>query len=422
MNRVVVTGLGVVAPNGVNLAQFDNAMRQGISGISHIPILQHWNMGSHVAAYPSAFNPQVLQPYLSAGVLKNLRSTGLQYAVAAAAEAWLHAGLSISKTQYLPQAGCIFGSSIADINHILYGIQELEAARGLQIGMRQIEQLMASGSAAYISGMLGLGGRVSSNSSACCTGTESIILAYEQIKLGNATTMLAGSTEASSPHMWALFDAMRVCNRNHNHAPAQASRPMQTDSGGFVAGSGAAALVLENYDTAQQRGATIYAEITGTALNSGGQRNGGSITAPSITGVIACIQKAIKQAGITPQQIDLISGHLTGTFADALEVQNWATALSLSPHQFPYINTPKGLIGHCISAAGSIETVAAILQLHHGYIHANANCTALQPAIHNIVSECSIVTSTLTQPVKCIIKANFGFGDVNSCLVLQQPN
>lgn len=420
MHRVVVTGMGVVAPNGITITDFNTALQQGISGLHHIPQLQEWAMGCQVAAYPKAYNREVLYPYLSAGVLKSLRSSCIAYALTAALEAWNQAGLPISKEQYLPHVGCIMGNSACDVDHMRYAIQECEELRGNQFGVRHIEQLMASGGSAYIGGVLGLGNRVTSNSSACSTGTESIIMAYEHIKLGNATMMVAGSSEASSPYMWSIFDAMRVCNRNHNHEPTKASRPMSIDSAGFIAGSGAAALVLETYDSAISRGATILAEITAGTINSGGQRNGGTMTAPSATSVVHCIRNTVQQAGIQPHNIDLICGHLTGTFADKLEIANWATALQLSPIHMPYINSAKGLIGHCISAAGSIECVAALLQLQHNYIHANANLTALQPEITAHVAPEKIPTSTLTKQLNTVIKANFGFGDVNSCIIFKK--
>jgi 3-oxoacyl-(acyl-carrier-protein) synthase len=420
MNRVVVTGMGVVAPNGINIPEFTNAIKKGISGLRHIPQLEEWNMGCHIAGYPANFDVTILRKYLSAGVLKSLRSKSIQYALAAAIEAWTNAGLEIDHTTLREDTGCIFGNSVCDVDHMSYAIHEVENKRGQQIGVRHIEQLMGSGSAAYIAGVLGLGNIVTANSSACSTGTESIIMAYEQIKLGNATCMVAGSSEASSPYMWSIFDAMRVCNRNHNNNPPQASRPMHIDSAGFIPGSGAAALILENYDTAIKRGATIYAEIIGTSINSGGQRNGGTMTAPSAEGVIKCIQNAITKAKINTNEIDLICGHLTGTFADKLEIANWVAALERKEKKFPFINSLKSLIGHCISAAGSIECVAAILQMHHNFIQPNINLDTIQPEILSLIDESSIVRAPKNVAINTVIKANFGFGDVNSCIVFKK--
>ncbi len=420
MNRVVITGLGVVAPNGINIPAFTKSLQNGTSGLHHIPQMQEWNMGCQVAGYPKDFDVTILSKYLSAGVLKSMRSTSVQYGLAAAIEAWQDAGLTIDATILHEDTGCIFGNSVCDVDHMNYAIKEVENMRGQQIGVRHIEQLMSSGSAAYIAGVLGLGNIVTANSSACSTGTESVIMAYEQIKLGNANRMVAGSCEASSPYIWSVFDAMRVCNRNHNDNPTAASRPMNIDSAGFITSSGGAALVLENYDTAIQRGASIYAEIIGSSINSGGQRNGGTMTAPSSYGVIKCIQAALAKANINAIEIDLICGHLTGTFADKLEVANWVNALQLKEKNFPFINSIKSLIGHCISAAGSIECVAAILQMHHNFIQPNINIDTIQPEILNLIDENCVVKELKNVPLNTVIKANFGFGDVNSCIVFKK--
>jgi 3-oxoacyl-(acyl-carrier-protein) synthase len=281
---------------------------------------------------------------------------------------------------------------------------------------------MTSGSSAYIGGLLGLGNQVSANSSACSTGTEAVVLAYEKIRSGNAKRMIAGSCEASSPYVWGVFDAMRVLNRNHNDNPTAASRPMSIDSAGFVPGSGAGALILEDLETAVNRNATIYAEVLSGFVNSGGQRSGGSMTAPSSAGVQECIETTINKSGIHPDEIDLICGHLTGTGADKMEISNWAAALKRSGNNFPYINTLKSLTGHCISATGSIECVAAILQMHHNFIQPNLNCENIQPGILDIISEDCIVRQPVNHTINTVIKANFGFGDVNSCVIFKKYN
>ncbi len=420
MKRVVVTGMGVVAPNGVNVAEFNNALLQGTSGLHHIPQMEAWGMGCQVAGYPANFNESILKNYITPGTHKSLRSSNVQYALAATIEAWHNAELTINNNTVDVHTGCVYGSGICDVDHLRYAINMVESDKGLQLGARHIEQLMASGCSGYIGGLLGLGNMVTANSSACSTGTEAIVMAYQHIKYGNATRMVAGSSEASSPYMWSVFDAMRVLNRNHNNQPAQASRPMNSDSAGFIPGSGAATLILEELETALARNAPIIAEIKSGTINSGGQRNGGTMTAPSAIGVIDCITNTLQQAAILPHQIDLICGHLTGTFADKLEIQNWATALQLKGNEFPKINTLKSLTGHCISAAGAIECVAALLQLQHGYIHANYNCATLQPDITNTIASSCIPLQVQQHTINTIIKANFGFGDVNSCIIFNK--
>lgn len=420
MNRVVITGLGVVAPNGVGIDRFTHSIQNGISGLRFFQHLKEANMGCCVAGVPQNFDDKILSNYLSAGAYKSLRSTTVKYALASAIEAWNNAGLTINENYVDADAGCIFGSCACDADHMRYAIGMYEKLELQKLGTRHIEQLMTSGPASFIGGLFGLGNQVAANSSACSTGTEAIIMAFEKIRSGSARRMVAGSCEASSQYIWAVFDAMRVLNRNHNHDPEAASRPMSIDSAGFIPGSGAGALILEDLETAQQRNAFIYAEVLSGFVNSGGQRNGGSMTAPSSKGVQTCIETTIKRAGIHPHEIDLVCGHLTGTIADKMEIANWAAALERYGIDFPCINTLKSLTGHCISATGSIECVAAILQMHFGFVQPNINCETVQPGILDIISENCIVKQSLQKNINIVIKANFGFGDVNSCVIFKK--
>ena len=240
---------------------------------------------------------------------------------------------------------------------------------------------MNSGVSAYLGGKLGLGNQVTTNSSACTTGTESILMAYERIKLGHAKRMLAGSTSDSGPYIWGGFDAMKVCTFKHNDSPERGSRPMSATASGFVPGSGAGAFVLEDLESALKRGARIYAEVLGGNVNSGGQRGLGTMTAPNPVAVQKCITDAMANAGITSNDIDVINGHLTATSKDALEIQNWSQALNRKGNDFPYINSLKSMVGHCLSASGSVESVASIMQVYHGFVFPNINCKDLNPEI-----------------------------------------
>ena len=194
---------------------------------------------------------------------------------------------------------------------------------------------------------------------------------------------------------------------------------MSASAAGFVPGSGAGALVLESLDNALKRGAKIYAEVLGGAINSGGQRGDGSMTAPNSEAVQRCITQAVKDAQIDLHEIDVINGHLTATTKDALEVQNWATALNCNGVNFPYINSFKGIFGHCLAAAGSIESVASILQFKEGIIFGNINCEDLNPEIEAIVHHSKIPNKSIAYQPTIIAKASFGFGDVNACAIFK---
>ena len=280
---------------------------------------------------------------------------------------------------------------------------------------------MISGSSSRLGGLLALGNYNFANSNACSTGTDAIIHGYERIKLRKAKRMLVGGTDGYSPYYWSFFDNMRITAPNFNEYPKAASRPMDTKASGFVPAAGAGALLLEELESAKRRKAIIYAEIIGGHQNSGGQRNGGSMTAPNSTGVKNCIKGALDDARISGDNIDCISGHLTSTKADQMEIKNWTKALNRLGNEFPYINSIKSMIGHCLGASGAIETIAAVLEIYHGFIHPNINCDEIQPQINSLINKDRIPTTVIKNcQVNYIAKASFGFGDVNSCLILKK--
>ena len=419
-NRVVITGLGVVAPNGVGLTPFLEAIRQGHSGIAHDPILEQLQFSCQIAGKPE-LSPALIADYFSELELKNFNSSGILYGVIAAMDAWKDAGLSIAAAEEPDwDSGTIFGTGTSGVDKFREAVYKIDELQARKLGSTVVGQTMASGISAYIGGKLGLGNQVSTNSSACTTGTESILMAYERIKSGQATRMLAGSTSDSGPYIWGGFDAMRVCTFKHNQSPEQGSRPMSASASGFVPGSGAGALVLESLESALSRRVRIYAEVLGGNLNSGGQRGTGTMTAPNALAVQRCISTAVRDSGIEAQDIDLINGHLTATSKDALEVENWSIALQRSGKDFPYINSLKSMVGHCLSAAGSIESVAAILQLHHGFIAPNLNCEDLHPGITAMIDSSKIPQQVVAKNIGIIAKASFGFGDVNACIILKK--
>src|SRR5262249_25533415 len=166
--------------------------------------------------------------------------------------------------------------------------------------------------------------------------------------------------------------------------PPKASRPLSASAGGFVPAAGGGVLMLENLESAQGRGARIHAEVLGGWANSGGQRNGGTITASNPEGVQRCIRQTLAAANVKGSDIDYINGHLTGTMGDPKEIANLMAALDLKPDTFPLINSTKSLIGHGLGASGSMECVATVLQLRDGYVHASINCEDLHSQVRDI--------------------------------------
>ena len=418
--RVVVTGLGVVSPNAHGKEDFTSAMREGRSGIRFLEQLKDLNFSCQVGGVPVGIIEQKGKYFTETECLAMNES--MIYSGVAAIDAFRDAGLRIPARDedfVYEDTGAIIGTGIGGLDTFADRVFPL-VSRGdvRRLGSTIVEQVMASSVAARLGGILALGNQVSTNSSACSTGTEAVILGANRIKSGLAKRMLVGGAEGSSPYIWAGFDSLRVLCRKFNDEPERASRPMSQSAGGFVAGSGAGVLVLEDLDVARTRGARIYAEVLGSAINSGGMRFGGSMTAPSARGVRSCIRSAVLEAGITPREIDYINGHLTATIADPFEVENWAAALEVEPRFFPRINSTKSLIGHALGAAGAIECVATILQLDQGFVHGSKNCEDLHPRLD--VFDGSIVRETFSCDLNVVAKSSFGFGDVNSCIIFKK--
>jgi len=420
MNRVVITGLGVVAPNGVGIPDFTKAIKNGDSGIQFYQELEDMKFSCCIGGIPSV-SEELKQQYFTPLQLQNFNSSGILYGCIAGIDAWKDAGFSVDTNSELDfDSGTVFGTGTSGVEKFREAIYKLDAKKVKRLGSTVVVQTMASGISAYLGGMLGLGNQVTTNSSACSTGTEAILMGFDRIKSGKAKRMLVGSCSDHGAYLWGGFDAMRVMTYKHNDSPQKGSRPMSATASGFVPGGGAGGLVLESLESALERKATIYAEVLGGAINSGGQRNGGTMTAPNSVAVKRCITDAIKNSGIKASEIDAINGHLTATIKDTVEIENWATALQRKGTDFPYINSIKSMIGHCLAAAGSIESVATVLQMKEGFIFPNTNCEDVHPEIANIIDEEKIPKQLIHKELKLVAKASFGFGDVNACVIFKR--
>lgn len=417
--RVVITGLGVCAPNGVGLTDFTQALLDGKSGIRHQPNLEKLGFGCQVAGEPLV-KDNLINSYFTPLERRGLNASGIVYGVIAGVDAWNDAGL-VKNTTNEPSwnRGIVFGTGILGVDKFREAIHLIDDGNVRRLGSTSVIQTMASGISAYLGGMLGCGNQVTTNSAACTTGTEGIIMAYDRISQGKAEIMLTGSCSDSGPYVWGGFDAMRILPRGYNNDPVKASRPMSATASGFIPGSGAGALVLESLESAQERGAHIYAEVLGGEINSGGQVGEGSMTAPNSLAVQRCIKNAVVNAGIEASDIDVVNGHLTATSKDSLEIENWSVALNRKGANFPFINSFKGAVGHCLAAAGSIECVAAILQIKEQVVFKNINCEDVHPEITELIADSCIPRKTLEHAPSIIAKASFGFGDVNACVIFK---
>ena len=418
MQRVVITGLGVLAPNGHGLQQFTQALCQGRSGIRFRPELAPLGFACQVAGVPEHID-ELRDRYFDSSTLLGMDRHSVIGCIAGL-DCWDDAGLARGPIAAVDwETAIVFGTGIGGIDSIGKVLAPMtDGGRVRRLGSAIPERIMGSAVSARLAGLLGAGGQVTSNSSACATGTESIVNGYWMVREGRAARVLAGGCEGDSPYIWAGFDAMRVLSRNSNDSPERASRPLSASAGGFVPSAGAGALMLESLESAQARGARIYAEVVGAAVNCGGQRGGGSMTLPNSEGVRRCIRSAVHSAGIEPGEIDLISGHLTATMGDVLEVNNWRFALDLPPERFPLLNAPKSMLGHGLGSAGAMECVACVLQIDRGFVHPSLNAEDLHPDLR--WCEPCIPRQSVRKDLRVVAKASFGFGDVNACVLFRE--
>lgn len=385
--RIAVTGLGVVAPCGLGKsAYWEGLLGPGLDGVGRSIEIQDWD--------PS--------PYYDSP--KDARRADLseQFAIAAAAEAVSQAGDFIADPG---RVGTIFGTGVGGI-HTLEEQIEIRLAKGeRRVSPFLVPMMMANAPGAAVSMRHGLRGPNETICTACAAGTHALTYAARLIAWGLADAVVAGGTEhAGTATSLASFGNMTALSSTGT------SRPFDADRDGFVMGEGAAVFVLEEWEAAQRRGATILGEILGGASNADAHH----ITAPSPGGVgaIACMRLALDDAGLRPDQIRQINAHGTSTpLNDAAEAA--AIAEVFGPDSVPVVST-KGVTGHALGAAGALEAAAVLLSFEHGLIPPTANTKVLGDDMH-----IDVVTGEARpwQPGPTLSN-NFGFGGHNGSIVL----
>jgi 3-oxoacyl-[acyl-carrier-protein] synthase II len=273
---------------------------------------------------------------------------------------------------------------------------------------------MSSAVSANIGGLLGLGGQVTTNSSACSTGAEAIANAFWIIKEGRSKRMLAGAAEGMSQYTWATFDGMRVLARGFNEVPTKASRSMSASANGFVPGAGSGMLMLESLESAEARGAKIYAEVIGYGANGDAYH----MTAPSPEGEGAarCMALALKDAGIPPQAVDHINAHGTSTeYNDINETQAIKKVFGERAYKIP-VSSTKSMTGHLLGAAGAVEGIYSVLALKEGIIPPTINYENPDP-------QCDldyVPNRARKADIRVVLSNSFGFGGTNACVIFRR--
>ncbi|MBF0671194.1 MAG: beta-ketoacyl-[acyl-carrier-protein] synthase family protein [Salinibacterium sp.] len=401
--KIVVTGLGTTSPLGGNVADTWRALLAGESGVR--PLEQEW-----VAKYelPVTFAGQAKVP--AAEVLERVETKRLdpssQFALIAAREAWADAGApEIDPERILVD----FATGIGGVWTLLDAWDTLREKGPRRVLPMTVPMLMPNSAAAAISMDLSARGGARTVVSACASGTESIVNAYEHLQLGIADIVIAGGTEAAThPLPIAAFASMQALSKR-NDDPQAASRPYDVARDGFVLGEGAGAIVLETEEHALARGARIYAELAGGAVTSDSHH----ITAPDPmgSGAARAVATALEQAGATPDDVDHINAHATSTpVGDVAEYNALLRIFGDRTGSIP-VSATKASTGHLLGGTGALEAIFTILALHERTAPPTINLTEQDPEI-----PLDVVTSPrdLGERPLLAISNSFGFGGHNA--------
>ena len=406
MRRVVVTGLGAITPIGLNKDDYWNALLSGKSGVGLITRFDTSQFTVKIAAEVKGFDPS---KYFSP---KEVRRTDrfTQYAVAAAEEAIKDSGLEIKNPDRI---GVIVSSGIGGIE-----TWEVEHHRLFESPKKVspifIPMMIMNTASGTIALRWGLHGPNFGVVSACATANHSIGEAFRLIRYGDADVMIAGGTEAAvTPLSVAGFQNMRALS-TRNDAPERASRPFDRERDGFVVGEGAGVLVLEELEHAKKRGAKIYCEIVGYGATCDAHH----MTAPDPTGKepARAMLLAMKEAGVSPDEVDYINAHGTSTpLNDKTETIAIKIALGERAKKVP-ISSTKSMIGHLLGAAAGAEAVATCLSIYHSVIHPTIN-------LENPDPECDldyVPEGVRELKIRIALSNSFGFGGHNSCIAFKR--
>ena len=403
--RVVITGLGALSPLGADVASTWSALISGKSGVVRLPDDWHPDIPAQIAA-PVAKDPSELIDRVELRKLDRSEA----FALIAAREAWSDAGAPPVESERL---GVVIASGIGGVLTLLGAYDVLKEKDARLVSPHTVPMLMPNGPAAHVGIEIGARAGVHTPVSACASGAEAVGYAFEMIRNARADVVVAGGTEAAiHPLPMAGFANMKALS-TRNDEPTRASRPYDRDRDGFVLGEGAGVLVLELLEHAQARGAKIYGEIVGQGLTS----DGFHIAAPDPegTGATRAMQSAIASSGVSPKNIVHLNAHATSTpVGDIAEAGAIAHALGDDAAHVA-ISATKSMTGHLLGGAGALESIFAVLALHHRLAPPTINVDNLDEKI-----TLDIVRDTPRQLPSGDIAAinnSFGFGGHNVALV-----
>jgi 3-oxoacyl-[acyl-carrier-protein] synthase II len=411
MRRVVVTGIGIVSPLGTGVKKAWEGALEGRSGIREITRFDPTGFPVRIAGEVPDFDP--------AGIIdkKDIKKMDffIQFAVAAALEAFEGSGLKVTE-ENAERVGVYIGAGIGGLPAIEHWYDVLKKKGPDRVTPFFIPMVIINLASGQVSIRLGAKGPNNCSVTACATGTHSIGDAFRLIQRGEADVMVAGGTESTiTPLCIAGFNSMKALS-TRNEDPQGASRPFDKDRDGFVCGEGAGILVLEELECASRRGAEIYAEVVGYAMNADAYH----MTAPSVDGEGAarCMELAIADAGVSKEEVDHINAHGTSTYYNDLYETKAIKTVFGDHAKTISISSTKSMTGHLLGAAGGIEALFTVLAVKNGKIPPTINYTTPDPEcdldyVPNVARE---------KKLRVVLSNSFGFGGTNAVIVFKGFN
>ena len=403
MREVVVTGIGIVSSIGNNVAEVANSLHSLKSGISHNDINAELGLRSHVSGSIKNLDCKELIDRK----LYRFMGDAAAYSYISTQEAINDANLKETELSNY-KTGLIMGSGGASSEDQIDSADILRSKGLKRIGPYRVTKAMGSTVSACLATSFGIKGINYSISSACATSAHCIGSGMEQIQLGKQDIVIAGGGEAEHWGMTSLFDAMGALSTKYNENPEKASRAYDTDRDGFVIAGGAGTVILEEKQHAIDRGAHIYAQLTGYAATSDGE----DMVSPSGEGGKRCMQMAWDMTG--HKKIDYINAH--GTSTPAGDITELNAIQAVFGEEIPWISSTKSLSGHSLGAAGVQEAIYGLIMMKENFIAGSANIENIDEGAESF----PIVRENFPTKLERFLSNSFGFGGTNATLIFEQ--
>ena len=403
MRRVVITGLGIVSSIGKNAAEVTESLREARSGVVAAPEYAELGFRSQVHAPPKIEDWASLVDRRAARFL----APGTAWAHIAFEQALADCGMTAEEIRH-ERIGLIVGDGGPSTRTIVEAAETTKTRGPKRIGPFAVPKAMSSGPSAVLATWFQIKGINYSISSACATSVHCIGAAAEQIAWGKQDVIFAGGCEEIDWTLSNLFDAMGAMSSNFNETPSVASRAYDKDRDGFVIAGGAGIVVLEEYERAKARGATIYAEFTGYGADSDGY----DMVAPSGEGAERCMKIALEMAG--NPRIDYLNPH--GTSTPVGDSKEMGAVRNVFGDAMPMISSTKSLTGHSLGAAGAQEAIYCLLMMKHGFAAESAHIENLDPEFEGM----PILRERHDGELSHVMSNSFGFGGTNGTLILSK--